>query len=118
MFQAQRHCYKRKYKLVSEQQIQYFYEALFLIFIQIIFCISIISADEENPDAIESFKKPSIAIQTNIFFSNMILHFSVLATIRNGIYMCKFVVFHPEEFDNPIEMFVFAFLVVFSNMLG
>jgi hypothetical protein len=89
-----------------------------LIFIQIIFCISIISADEENPDAIESFKKPSIAIQTNIFFSNMILHFSVLATIRNGIYMCKFVVFHPDEFDNPIEMFVFAFLVVFSNMLG
>ena len=48
----------------------------------------------------------------------MILHFSVLATIRNGINMCKFVVFHSEEFDNPIEMFIFGMGVVLSNILG
>ena len=104
---------------MSEQQIQYFYEALFLICIQVIFCISIVSADlYSGTDEIKSFEKPSIAIQVNIFFSNMILHFSVLATIRNGINMCKFIVYHSEEFDNPIEMFVFAFMVIFSNILG
>jgi len=48
----------------------------------------------------------------------MIMHFSVLATIRNGITMCKFVVYHSEEFDNPVEMFIFALAVVFSNVLG
>lgn len=57
-------------------------------------------------------------IQVNVFFSNMIMHFSVLATIRNGITMCKFVVYHSEEFDNPVEMFIFAFMVVLSNVLG
>lgn len=46
------------------------------------------------------------------------MHFSVLATIRNGITMCKFVVYHSEEFDNPVEMFIFAFMVVLSNVLG
>jgi hypothetical protein len=67
---------------------------------------------------IVAFNNPSIMIQINVFFSNMIMHFSVLATIRNGISMCKFVVFHSEEFDNPVEIFIFSFLVVFSNMLG
>ena len=57
-------------------------------------------------------------MQINIFFTNMILHFSVLATIRNGIIMCKFIVFHSEEFDNPVEVFIFAFGVVFCNILG
>jgi len=63
MFQAQRLCYKKKFKLVSEQQIQYYYEALFLICIQIIFCVSILVADfEDKEDQIKSFEVPSIAI--------------------------------------------------------
>ena len=31
--------------------------------------------------------------------------------------MCKYVVFHSEEFDNPVEVFVLGMLVMFANIL-
>ena len=65
-----------------------------------------------------SFNNSAITMQINVFLCNLILHFSVLATIRNGLLMCKFVVYHFDEFDNPIPMFIFGFMVTFSNILG
>ena len=38
--------YKKKYHLLSEDQAQYYFEALFLLFIQLVFCIAILTSDE------------------------------------------------------------------------
>ena len=53
-----------------------------------------------------------------MFFTNLVLHMSCIATIRNGINMCMFVVFHMEEFDNPSGAFILGVLLVLVNILG
>jgi hypothetical protein len=36
-----------------------------------------------------------------IIFINLVLHFFSVSTVKNGIRMLKFAVYHPEEFDSP-----------------
>ena len=52
-----------------------------------------------------------------MFFTNLVLHFSCIATIRNGINMVKFVIFHKTEFDNPEGAFILGILVIIVNIL-
>lgn len=47
----------------------------------------------------------------------LLLHFPCVAIVRNGIQICKFVVFHHEEFSNPVEVFLLGFLVLSANIL-
>lgn len=42
--------FKKKYHLVSEEQAQYYFEALFLLIIQTFFCYAIITSEEFNID--------------------------------------------------------------------
>ena len=121
-FFAMRTKYKKEYKLLNEDQASYFFECMFIMAIQIILftCLEI-DYWTETHDPKKQNKGGYIndfTLQLVLFFCTFILHAYMLATIRNGITMCKFIVYHSEEFDNPIEMFVFASLVVFSNMLG
>jgi hypothetical protein len=52
-----------------------------------------------------------------MFFTNLVLHFSCISTIRNGINMTKFVIFHKNEFDNPNGAFLLGVLIVLVNIL-
>ena len=52
-----------------------------------------------------------------MFFTNLVLHFSCIATIRNGINMIKFVIFHKNEFDNPSGAFILGVMLVIVNIL-
>jgi hypothetical protein len=52
-----------------------------------------------------------------MFFTSLVLHFSCIATIRNGINMIKFVIFHKEEVDNPNGAFFLGVLIVLVNIL-
>jgi hypothetical protein len=36
----------------------------------------------------------------------VVLHLSLIATLRNGVLMMKYVVFHSEEFQNPVKAFI------------
>ena len=56
-------------------------------------------------------------VNLTMFFTNLALHFSCIATIRNGINMCMFVVFHIEEFDNPTGAFSLGILIIAVNVL-
>ena len=51
-----------------------------------------------------------------MFFTNYVLHFSCISTIRNGIQMCHFVVYHSEEFNNPMAAFSLGFLIITANV--
>ena len=46
----------------------------------------------------------------------MILHFGSIYTIRNGILMTKYVIYHSEEFDHPYSAFLLGVMVVCVNI--
>ena len=114
---------KSKYRLLCEDQNSYFFEGVFLLSIQICFCVSLLW--NYQLDLEKGFlNKPDILVQFNIFFSTLLLHFSTIVTIENGYIIMEFIVFHSEEFESPVFMFIYsilaigtAFLVQLTNML-
>jgi hypothetical protein len=51
-----------------------------------------------------------------MFFTTLVMHFSCIATIRNGINMCKHVVYHADEFQNPLLAFWLGMSIVVANI--
>lgn len=105
--------YKKKYLLISTDQAEYYFESLFLLFIQTVFSACIIASIEKKKLSEYVF---DYQLNLCIFFTTMILHFGSIYTIRNGMQMCKYVVYHWEEFDNPIAAFLLGFLVANVNI--
>jgi len=58
-----------------------------------------------------------ILIQFNVFFSCLILHFSTIPSVRNGIMMMKYVVFHYDEFENPYVLYLFTIFKISTALL-
>ena len=48
----------------------------------------------------------------------MILHFASIYTVRNGITMVKYVIYHGEEFDHPRSAFLLGVLVTIVNIMA
>ena len=115
-FYAQRKKFKHKYKLLTEDQISYYFEAVFLCFIQITLCVAITASGELK--IINHFNEVEhpLLLQIAMFFTNSAMHYGSIAIVRNGIQMCKFVVFHYEEFTNPIEVFLLGICVIIANV--
>lgn len=107
--------YKKKYHLVSEDQAQYYFEALFLLFIQTVFCIAILTSNEFNIHVVTRYK-PFYYLSLCLYFTSMILHFGSIYTIRNGILMTKYVIYHSEEFDHPRSAFLLGVMVTLVNI--
>ena len=53
-----------------------------------------------------------------MFFTNLVLHFSCISTVRNGINMVKFAIYHPDEFQNPNIALFLGVMVIISNVLS
>ena len=111
-FQAMRTKYKKKYNLVLEDQVSYFFESLLLISMQVILCLGILTSGEVT--VVWSYKFMPQVVQ---FFTNLAMHFGCIAIIRNGVQMMRFVIYHSDEFDNPQEVFILGILIILSNML-
>lgn len=112
-FYAMRHKYKKKYKLLLEDQASYFFESLMLMSIQIILCFFILTtSDYSTISYINDW-----GLNLCMFFTNLCLHFSCILTIRNGLIMCKFVVYHSEEFGSPVAAFMMGLLLMCVNLL-
>lgn len=90
----------------------YYFESLFLVVIQVVMCVSILMSNDLHPGYTYGFY-PDVCL----FFTSLVLHFGCIAIIRNGIQMCKFVVYHSEEFSNPVEVFILGVLISLSNVL-
>jgi hypothetical protein len=103
--------YKIKYKLQTEDQVSYYFECLFLLACQVLLCTLIFTSGELQPKFDTRFDA-----QFAMFFSNFLLHCPCVAIVRNGINMCKFVVFHHEEFSNPTAVFILGFMVAVANI--
>mmetsp|Transcript_31453 Transcript_31453/g.48113 ORF Transcript_31453/g.48113 Transcript_31453/m.48113 type:complete len:183 (-) Transcript_31453:204-752(-) len=103
---------KKKFRLLRRDQSDYYFESLFILAVQLLLCVSIIVSGGFNFPFVNDY-----ALNLCLFFSCLVLHFSTLSCIRNGINMCKFVVYHPENFENPAGVFFLGFLIVCINIL-
>ena len=111
-FHALRVKNKKKFKLLTEDQVSYYFESLMICAIQVILCVSILRSDAIQPRFVYDTD-----VQLCMFFTNLVLHYGCISIIRNGMQMMRFVTFHSEEFSNPVEAFTLGFLVVCSNVL-
>ena len=90
----------------------YYFESLLIVAIQIILCVTILNSGQLQPKLSYEYD-----VQLVMFFTNLVLHYGCIYIIRNGMQMCKFVVFHSEEFTNPIEAFLLGVIVMCGNVL-
>jgi len=57
-------------------------------------------------------------LNLTLYFVVLTMHFGSVMTIRNGINMCMYVVFHPENFENPSVAFFLGFMTQFANVFA
>lgn len=119
-FFAMRTKYKKEYKLLNEDQASYFFECMFIMAIQIILftCLEI-DYWTETHDPKKQNKGGYIndfTLQLVLFFCTFILHAYMLATIRNGIQICKFVLENPSEFANPHAAYFLGMSSILVNI--
>ena len=111
-FYSLRKKYQKEYMLLTSDQADYLFESLFLMAIQVLLCILIWLYDTGEIQFQKEF-----SLNLCMFFTNLVMHFSCIATIRNGIDMCRHVVYHSHEFRNPKTAFMFGVCIVLTNWL-
>ena len=91
--------YKKEFKLSTTDSADYFMEALFVMLIKGFLCYALLSTEGETISFINTEgTSTSMMIQPVLILCVLVLHFSLVSTLRNGIQMMKYVCFHPEEF--------------------
>lgn len=113
-FFAMRTKYQEEYNLNKEQVADYYFESLFIISVQTLLCCLVLYYGKFSSKIIYTNK---FEVILTTLFTNLVLHFSIIGTIRNGINMTQFVMYHWEEFKNPGMAFMLGILLVMSNML-
>lgn len=106
--------YKRKHHLLSEDQAEYYFESLFILAVQAIFCISIMLDIEWNK--VYKYER-EFKLNLVLFFTSFVLHFASIGIIRNGIQMCRFTVYHSDQIQHPIAAFMLGICVILVNCL-
>ena len=104
---------KKKYGLKKEDQLSYYFESLFLVTIQIALCAMIWASEEIKFTKV----KNNYSLQLVMFFTTSCLHYSCVYTIRNAIAMCKYAVYHHDEFSDPVPAFILGVLVSISTVM-
>ena len=115
-FYSLRKSVKKEYRLLAADQSDYFFECFAIIFIQNLLCFVYIFNELEFDKIKLSDEKNNYGVSLCVFFTTLVLHFSCLYTFRNGMTICKHVVFHSEQFDNPYMAFFLGFAIVFTTV--
>lgn len=96
---------KEKFKLKQNDQMDIFYRAFFMFVIQMTFIVCLLVFD-----SFDLTYKNDTAVNFCLFFTVLILHWQCLPDARNGMYMMKYALTCPEEFNHPTAAFVLGFL--------
>jgi len=96
---------KEKYKLKQNDQMDIFYRAIFMFTIQMTFIVCLLVFD-----TFDLTYKNDTAVNFCLFFTVLILHWQCLPDARNGMYMMKYAITSPEEFNHPTAAFMLGFL--------
>lgn len=89
-----------------------FYRALFLFVVQMMFIFTVLMQD-----TFDLTFKNDLAVNLCLFFTVLILHWQCVPDSRNGIYMMKYVLCCPEEFDQPIAAFCLGIMQLMGIFL-
>lgn len=103
---------KDKYRLKANDQVDIFYRALFLCVIQMTFIACLLGFDTFDI----GYKEKS-ASNISLFFTVLILHWQCLPDARNGVYMMKYVLCCPEEFNQPLAAFALGVIQTVAIIL-
>jgi hypothetical protein len=95
---------KKEYRQKQNDQMDVFYRALFMFVIQMTFIISLLVFD-----TFDLTYKNDTAVNFCLFFTVLILHWQCLPDARNGMYMMKYAITCPEEFNHPTAAFALGF---------
>lgn len=82
-----------------------FYRALFMFTMQATFMVNIVIHDKFN----FGFQN-DVLINFCMLFSVLLLHWSTLQDIRSGLYMMKYAICCPDQFDQPVTAFFLGFV--------
>lgn len=106
--------HKKEYKLSTGDSADYFMECLFVLTIKVFLCIALLynSGDSISFINTDGAGETSNMIYSTLILCVMVLHFSLVSTLRNGVQMMKYVVFHPEDFQNPQYAFFLGICIV------
>ena len=96
---------KEKFRLKQNDQIDIFYRALFLFIIQMTFIVSLLCFD-----SFDLTFKNNAAVNLCLFFTVLILHWQCLPEARNGMYMMKYALCCPEEFNHQLAAFMLGLM--------
>lgn len=114
-FYAQRNDMKQQYKILTSDAADYYMESMFVLSVQVMLCTAIWCQPNFVEEAMTKYKN-NYWINLCSFFTALVLHFGCIATVRNGLSMAKFVVFHSEQFKHPIHAFFLALCIMFANV--
>lgn len=98
---------KTKYRLKASDQTDVFYRALFMFMIQATFMLNILIFEnlwgqyKYNDTVLNNFC---------LLFSILLLHWQMLPDARSGIYMMKYAICCPDEFNQPVTAFMLGFI--------
>lgn len=67
-------------------------------------------------DKVKEYER-NFVLNLVLFFTSLMLHFASIYTIRNGIQMCRFTVFHSDQLSHPTAAFMLGFIVIVVNIL-
>lgn len=103
---------KDKFKLKVNDQMDIFYRALFLFVVQMTFILTIFGMD-----TFDLTYKNDLAVNLCLFFTVLILHWQCVPDTRNGIYMMKYALCNPEEFNQPVAAFCLGLMQIVTIIL-
>ena len=92
---------RTKLRLKTSDQVDVFYRALFMFTIQGSFMVNIVMHEKFD----FGFQN-DVLINFCMLFSVLLLHWSSLSDVRSGIYMMKYAICCPDEFDQPVTAFL------------
>lgn len=98
---------KLKYKLKENDQVDLVFRSCFTFGVQILF--SVVLAVFSSFKA--TLNKPA-EVTVSLYFTVLLLHLVCLPYARDGLYMMKYVIVHPEEFTFPTSAFLLGFFAI------
>ena len=59
-----------------------------------------------------------ISMHITFFFTVLVLHFTCMPVARDGLFMMKYALLHPDEFDHPVSAFMIGFFNLSEMMFA
>lgn len=106
--------YKDECGLRDEDVAEYYFEALFILLMQVVCCIGILTSIDWT-NMLETDENYQLYVCQ--FLTAFVLHNAQVMPIRSGSQMIKFLIYHSEECNHPMSAMSLGALVIIVNVM-